>query len=526
MRSESLAVRLTPVALFVASAVALFARFRRDTFLAFYDDDLFYYLKIAQNLTHGQGSTFDGIHLTNGYHPLWMLTLTALTAIVPHAAFFYALQCLLLASVMATFFAARGLLLNFNAGQTISNTYAVVLALQTMLLIRGGMEVTLTIPLALALCRYRLQPSFRWTAGAGVRLGLFAGLVILSRLDSALLVALLFAFDLLLARPATRDDWAGRLAAAAACGTPVALYLASNVAFFHTLMPLSGQAKQMRLHGGFNRAAIDSLLHYLPGALRGAIVLPAMLAILCALALLALRATRGLNNAQLAIALSLIAFPFLHILTLSYLSDWPLWGWYLYSVVLAMAGALALLTKMGWQATRWMPAAALALMALVTVAECRRTQAGNLCYSYGRDLEGFARTHDGVYAMGDAAGTAGYLMQPPLVQLEGLVMNKPYLALIRNQANLRDVLKSYGVRYYVTPDSKQIGNCAHATEPKQAGANAPHMQGDFCMSPVATFQHGAVTLVVFDLRTKDTRTTRLAEAPTLGATAETSLNAR
>ena len=36
-------------------------------------DDAFYYFGIARNVAHGHGSTFDGLDLTNGYHPLWMV---------------------------------------------------------------------------------------------------------------------------------------------------------------------------------------------------------------------------------------------------------------------------------------------------------------------------------------------------------------------------------------------------------------------------------------------------------------------
>lgn len=35
-------------------------------------DDAFYYFKIAENIADGQGATFDGFSLTNGFHPLWM----------------------------------------------------------------------------------------------------------------------------------------------------------------------------------------------------------------------------------------------------------------------------------------------------------------------------------------------------------------------------------------------------------------------------------------------------------------------
>src|ERR1700759_3733432 len=41
-------------------------------------DDFYYYLKIAQNLAHGRGSTFNGIVSTNGYHPLYLLLITVI----------------------------------------------------------------------------------------------------------------------------------------------------------------------------------------------------------------------------------------------------------------------------------------------------------------------------------------------------------------------------------------------------------------------------------------------------------------
>ncbi len=41
--------------------------------LWFMRDDAYYYFKVAQNISEGLGSTFDGINPTNGYHPLWML---------------------------------------------------------------------------------------------------------------------------------------------------------------------------------------------------------------------------------------------------------------------------------------------------------------------------------------------------------------------------------------------------------------------------------------------------------------------
>src|ERR1700738_3382043 len=50
--------------------------FLPEPWMVFFEDDFFYYLKVAQNLSRGLGSTFNGIVPTNGYHPLWFLVLT------------------------------------------------------------------------------------------------------------------------------------------------------------------------------------------------------------------------------------------------------------------------------------------------------------------------------------------------------------------------------------------------------------------------------------------------------------------
>jgi len=45
-------------------------------------DDAYYYFKVARNVVAGQGATFDGIHPTNGYHPLWMGMLVPVAGVV------------------------------------------------------------------------------------------------------------------------------------------------------------------------------------------------------------------------------------------------------------------------------------------------------------------------------------------------------------------------------------------------------------------------------------------------------------
>ena len=69
--------------LLIGATVATFQVLRMVTstrlgLAAFAQDDAYYYFRIAQNIALGRGSTWDGIHSTNGYHPLWLLMLIPL----------------------------------------------------------------------------------------------------------------------------------------------------------------------------------------------------------------------------------------------------------------------------------------------------------------------------------------------------------------------------------------------------------------------------------------------------------------
>jgi hypothetical protein len=71
-------------------------------------DDAYYYFKVAQNISEGHGSTFDGVNVTNGYHPLWMLVCIPIFAL---ARFDLILPLRVLLLVMSGLSVATGILL-------------------------------------------------------------------------------------------------------------------------------------------------------------------------------------------------------------------------------------------------------------------------------------------------------------------------------------------------------------------------------------------------------------------------------
>lgn len=63
---------LLVVAVMSIGAYAAFSDAQNLSNRWFIRDDAYYYFKVAQNISEGHGSTFDGINPTNGYHPLWL----------------------------------------------------------------------------------------------------------------------------------------------------------------------------------------------------------------------------------------------------------------------------------------------------------------------------------------------------------------------------------------------------------------------------------------------------------------------
>ena len=78
-------------------------------FKHFGDDDVYYYFVIAKNIINGYGSSYDGISLTNGYHPLWMMTILPIFALeqsdlfIPLRAVYLLSSLLLLSGIFLLF---------------------------------------------------------------------------------------------------------------------------------------------------------------------------------------------------------------------------------------------------------------------------------------------------------------------------------------------------------------------------------------------------------------------------------------
>jgi hypothetical protein len=205
----------------------------------FPSDDTYFYLQVARHIAAGEGSAFNGVMPTNGYHPLWMIPCVAVAWLSggdPDRALrlAFALAAALTLAVLVSFTAlARAL--GIRSGW-------VSLPLLATYFLTGlyGSEAHLNaicLLLALhALLRFAREPA----PGRALLLGGSLGLAFLARLDNGFLVAAALIAAAIRAGPGRRHLAAIAAAAALALSLP---YLAWNVATFGHLVQISGAIK-------------------------------------------------------------------------------------------------------------------------------------------------------------------------------------------------------------------------------------------------------------------------------------------
>ncbi len=196
-------------------------------------DDTYLYLQVAWNVGMGEGFTFDGIHRTNGFQPLWLFCMVPLAALVREPVLFLRASlglCALLnlgSTVMLYRIGSR------LGGRRVALPLLVgwIWMLSTWKPFLSAMETSLYLLVFTVfldqLLRDKVPP---------LRLSLLGGLLVLCRLD-----AIVFAgAGLLAARPRRGKDLL-RL------GLPLLLILAAylgwNLVSFDHHLPVSGRVK-------------------------------------------------------------------------------------------------------------------------------------------------------------------------------------------------------------------------------------------------------------------------------------------
>ncbi len=472
--------------------------------LAGFADDFFYYVQIVRNIVHVGNLTFDNISTTNGYQPLWLAFLTLVGEIFdPGEMAFFVVVEVATATLCAYGTYRFWELLNFLATRDDLRPAIVLFALIYFLfafqIARRGMEVALVFALFPQFFGSILALAERPSNRAAFAAGLWSSLLLLSRLDSVIIIlCLAVPLALMTIRTVPRRKWPALIAVGLAGGLPFFVYLAINQWYFGALMPISGAAKGLRDHYSIVSRAWQSFLPPFPIG-DPAMSIGGALLILTGLAV-SLKRLPFASIRQQILMTTLAAVPVYYLAT-AVRSDWPLWEWYLYPIVICMPIAMLVIGESlpNLIVGRLPINLAVAVVGVVFVGYAaakvpqRRPEQNGLLV-VGQKLAAFAQTHPGRYAMGDRAGIVGYLLSVPVLQVEGLVSDRQTLNAIRTKADLRQFLRSRSIEYYIATEPRMEGGCWQVAEPNNAGPSAPRMRGSFCETPVLEFtQDGIVT---------------------------------
>jgi hypothetical protein len=462
---------------------------------AFAQDDAYYYFRIAQNIAVGDGSTWDGLHRTNGYHPLWLLALVpfyvvvrgkAAGMVVPKvvAAVLWIVDMVQVRAIARVVGAER----TFWIGVLPSAAIA-AFALRSPPF--NGVETPILLTSLLVSVRLLLvnrllsgdEPGGTTSIGRVWWTGAAFALVVLSRLDAASVVGLFgvaVLVRMLQRRRSVRDLLRAGVALAAPTAIVLAVYLVLNQALFDSPIPVSGRAKTLPAPAGgwpdmeaYFRNGLG-----IPGPIGPGLAATAVVA-LVALSLWATRA-RGVPTDERRRMMELGGIVGLAwvagLLLVAYYdrtSSWKLLSWYYYAATLVLLlgpGVVVANAFTWWHAYRRgdeparprpaRPGVALGLVATAVVVVLA-IASGALTRVDARGDEDFfvqsaaiARDLDrtlprsATLAMGDRAGAFGYELDRPVVSIEGIVNDAGYLHALQD-GRVHEALREDGVDFYV-----------------------------------------------------------------------------
>jgi hypothetical protein len=173
-------------------AYAVFVLFSSVVDLTFRTtDDSYYYFLTASNLAAGKGPTFDGLHPTNGFHPLWMLMLVPVYALFGDDPIRALRVVLLLLGVLGagTVWIAYRVLR--TAGTRLA-AFALMPVFLSPILVNpmlNGLETGVLLFLQFVLLAVCVGPNPLLRVGDAARFAFVLSLVFLARLDSVFLGA-------------------------------------------------------------------------------------------------------------------------------------------------------------------------------------------------------------------------------------------------------------------------------------------------------------------------------------------------
>jgi hypothetical protein len=263
---------------------------------------------------------------------------------------------------------------------------------------------------------------------------------------------------------------------------PLIIYLAINLTYYDTLVPVSGLAKQLKSDYLPALKTIQSVFVFTANGIIYTII-PAIMNL--ASIILFFFNYKNIAQKHLPFVIPALIFPMLIILYYSIFSGWEFWAWYFYIFIPSIIVFFILTEEF---ISRLINKKVNIIFVTLIIIYCLLFAFNKKPLDYEEfnvalKLEQFEATHKGIYAMGDRAGLAGYLIESPLIQTEGLVMDKEFITAIKT-LNLNDLLKRYKVDYFISRNPERYKDSWLVEEPQNHCGKNITSKGVFNIQPI------------------------------------------
>ncbi len=481
MQSDHIPEKIVAYSIYIITAfISLFSvytfYYNQYAISAFVPDDYFYYTTIADTILQKGMSSFDGITLTNGYHPLYLAIIVVLAFIsgsTTSLLFYILLQVLIISSSIQIYRSCNKLYSLYSLSGIKKDLILLISWFISYKLILLHMEIVLTIPLLYMFFYNIVKPQLQASYTTLSSLCLF---ILLSRIDTIILLTLpLFFYFSALER---KNKYLFLIHFLPAC-IVVASYLYINTLSFQSIIPISGLAKGLTIYPFTLSFHFWQDFFYHPFEL-------SLYFISIIFFIVSLYKGRDL------IVQSLLFSIIVYFIVVSTRSDWALFDWYFYPLILVVPSIILLFSN-DVERLYLKQSILYSLMIIIglwsvkyvfKVHNALRLEASN--YFHAQSIHTWLKNNNiKVAAMGDRSGLAGYMNNGSIINMEGLVSNRKLIDSIQAQADLQATLKEFGsealiVSVYERLLTDKSGRyIVYQPHPKQAGIYSKKMTGYF-----------------------------------------------
>ena len=481
MQSDHIPEKIVAYSIYIITAfISLFSvytfYYNQYAISAFVPDDYFYYTTIADTILQKGMSSFDGITLTNGYHPLYLAIIVVLAFVsgsTTSILFYILLQVLIISSSIQIYRSCNKLYSLYSLSGIKKDLILLISWFISYKLILLHMEIVLTIPLLYMFFYNIVKPQLQASYTTLSSLCLF---IILSRIDAVVLLTLpLFFYFSALER---KNKYLFFIHFLPAC-IVIASYFYINTLTFQSVIPISGLAKGLTIYPFILSFHFWQDFFYHPFEL---------LLYFISIVFFIVSLCKGRDLIVQSLLFSII----LYFIVVSTRSDWALFDWYFYPLILVVPSIILLFSN-DVERLYLKQSILYSLMIIIglwsfkymyRVHNALTYETSN--YSHAQTIHTWLKKNNiKIASMGDRSGLTGYIHKGTIINLEGLVSNRKLIHSIQAQADLQATLKEFGSEALIVSvydkllTDKSGRYIVYKPHPKKSGIYSKKMTGYF-----------------------------------------------